>query len=104
MPLPLECHTPYVLPRLSHAHIEFFESCDKASSLKSKVRERELRQQQRAKVLSQLTSMDVSIPDIPQLRAGCGRSHYRQAMLLMLHATTSPGLTSAGKYKLMEVC
>lgn len=43
------------------------------------------------------------VPDIAKLKADCGRNHYQQALLLMLHATTMPALTPAEKQKLMEV-
>ena len=45
----------------------------------------------------------MALPDIAKLKAECGRNHYQQALLLMLQATTMPGLTPAEKHKLMEV-
>lgn len=84
--------------------LDFIKSAgEKASSLKSKVLERQQRQQQKQQLLSQLSSPEVPIPGLEELRVKCGRSHYLQAMLLMLQATTFPGLSPTDQHKLMEV-
>lgn len=76
---------------------------EKASSLKSKVEEREGRQRMKQFLLSRV-SLDVPAPSLAQLREGYSKSHYRQGVLLMLQATHAPGLDEAQQHKLMEVC
>lgn len=67
------------------------------------MKEREGRQKQRQELLAQLTAMDVAVPTLAQLREGCGKSHYRLALLLMLQATITPDLDTTQRHKLMEV-
>ena len=90
-------------PQLSLTSLDFFDTYDKPSSLKSKVKEREQRRQRKEQLLSQLSALDVPVPGVDKLKAECGRSHYRQALLLMLQATTLPGLEMEEKQRLMEV-
>ena len=54
-------------------------------------------------MLSQLRSSEVPVPWLEELRGNCGQSHYLQAILLMLHATTFPGLSPTDQHKLIEV-
>lgn len=64
---------------------------------------REDRQKQKQHLLSQLTSLEVKVPTVAELRQACGKSNYRQGVLLMLQATDTPGLEAAQKHRLMEV-
>ncbi len=84
-------------------YVAFFESEGKLSSLKSKVAERKERQVQRDRLLSQLTSLDISVPDLQQLKEACGKNYYQLGTLSMVAATTSPDWNQSKRKKWIEV-
>ena len=66
---------------------------------------RELREHQadRERLLSHLTLPTAEVADIGQLKAGCGRSKYKLALLSMLEATTNMALGPDKQLSKVEV-
>ena len=81
------------------------ENTQKPSSLKSKVKEREKRQRERDKMLSNLTAPTVPVESVSQLREGAGKNHWAAALVLMLQASMAPGarLGQEDKERLVKV-
>ncbi len=87
----------------THTHTAPVEGIQKLSSLKSKVQARKDKEDQRQKLLSVLTALEVPVSDEPALLRGCGRSRYIRALLLMLQAVVSPRLAQGQREAVMEV-
>lgn len=79
------------------------EGSQKLSSLKSKVKERQAAQQQRERMLSELTAQDATIENEAQLKEKASKNHYSMALVLMLQAIITPGLSQATKENLVKV-
>ena len=84
----------------SFPHVAPNEASQKLSSLKSKVKERQAAQQQRERMLSELTAQNVTVENEEQLIENAARNHYSLALVLMLQAVTTPELS---QYTLIKV-
>lgn len=67
------------------------------------MKEREERQQQRERMLSELTAPTVAVANKSQLREESGKNFWSTALVLMLEASATPRLDREDRERLMKV-